>query len=774
MLKYLDKFLSVLKTDRNTFFTYILTLCTIYIAIDRIVEMIFLFVTGISVSYWGPITYTFALACPIFAFLFSCSSQFAKDTAKKFTFLVLYFIMVYIIAISMFVQWFNQLGWVLLLSVPNYAEIVTEFYVEVKRAFCAVAIYLPVTTIAALFWFLYTDVGDTYLEYQSIMDYMGLDISKKPAKLGPYSYEIDFGTDYETGNAAKICEARRFEPTFVCGVSGSGKTSLVFEPMIAHDLKKKYFFKEASKELGHTALKTGLASLSCPYDSDYINKNFSLNMLTIKEGREKLYRAYMHKMFLSENSSVYRDLGITSISPDFETVSHMMDVADNYNIPYTLIDPHDSKSIGINPFAYGRPEVVAVVISTIISNMYISQKPTHEEAYHQNVALQAVENLSIILSEMYPRLHDGLLPNLEDMLDMFNNFDLIIDLCKIMEKDPELATKYKLQISYFKKYFTPGDFLRDTQASISAAITQLDLLLRMSGLRNILCNRSNNVDFSKALENGEVIFVCTRRGDLGRMLHKAFGLFFILSMQHAVLKRPGNENTRIPNFLYIDEFADYVCRNTLPLFTMYRKYRVGTIISTQNIAQLDVEENESMQRTIIANCITKFVFGNNSPEDNEWWSKEMGARKLWKSTLDYHVGGPGDVGYGGNYKGAVWDWVPWFKPDAIQNFPFKVCAFKTKDGKGKYYAGKLRLNFLASEHKEPHKGKNFDFAKFNHGVSSKDSYNSSNNDNGKFKGFNSNSSDDTEANPIQADSNFLFNNGDSIIFDLNKKNDDNT
>ena len=773
MLKYLDKFLSVLKTDRNTFFTYILSLCTIYIAVDRVVEMIFLFVTGISVSYWGPIAYTFALACPIFAFLFSCSSQFAKDTRKKYTFLIIYFIMTYIIGISMFVQWINQAGWILLLSVPNYVEIVTEFYVDVKRAFCAIAIYLPVTTVPALFWLMRMGFTDTYLEYQSIMDYMGLDISKKPAKLGPYSYEMDFGTDYETGTAAKICEARRFEPTFVCGVSGSGKTSLVFEPMIAHDLKKKYFFKEASKELGHTALKTGLASLSCPYDNDYINKNFSLSMLTVKEGKEKLYRAYMHKMFLSENSTVYRDLGITSIAPDFETISHMMDVADNYNIPYTLIDPADSKSIGINPFAYGRPEVVAIVISTIISNMYMSQKPTHEEAYQQNSALQAVENLSIILSEMYPRLHDGLLPNLEDMLEMFNNFDLIIDLCEKMEENPELATKYKLQIAYFKKYFTPGEFLHDTETSIYSAITQLDLLLRISGLRSILCNRSNNVDFRSALENGEVIFVCTRRGDLGRMLHKAFGLFFILSMQHAVLRRPGNENTRIPNFLYIDEFADYVCNNTLPLFTMYRKYRVGTIISTQNIAQLNVVENA--QKTIIANCITKFIFGNNTPEDNEWWSKEMGARKLWISTLDYHIGGPGDAGFGGNFKSAKWDWVVWFKPDAIQNFPFKVCGFKTKDGKGKYYAAKLHLNFLASEHKEPHNGKSFDFSKFNNGVSSKDSYNNSNNNKNKLRGLDnySNNNNDDTGDPIRADSDFLFNNGDSIIFDFNKKNDDN-
>ncbi len=43
------------------------------------------------------------------------------------------------------------------------------------------------------------------------------------------------------------------------------------------------------------------------------------------------------------------------------------------------------------------------------------------------------------------------------------------------------------------------------------------------------------------LANGEVTFVCTRRGDLGATSHKAFGLFFLISMQNAVLRRPGTE-----------------------------------------------------------------------------------------------------------------------------------------------------------------------------------------------------------------------------------------
>ena len=51
-MKLIDKFLKKLGTDRNTFATYILTLISIYIVVDRIVEILFMVFTGVSHSYW--------------------------------------------------------------------------------------------------------------------------------------------------------------------------------------------------------------------------------------------------------------------------------------------------------------------------------------------------------------------------------------------------------------------------------------------------------------------------------------------------------------------------------------------------------------------------------------------------------------------------------------------------------------------------------------------------------------------------------------------------
>ena len=266
--KYIDKFLNKLKTDRNTFFTYLLTLITIYICVDRLVEMLFLCFSGISVSYWGPFKYTFALLCPMFAFVFGAGSKFATDDKKKFSLFILYYIALYIIGLSMFMQWANQFLWIFLFSLPNYAGIVGNFMDLIRPAFTAIAWYLPIITFKPVFRKMRTGFADTQDIKDSVADYNGISLSTDENKVGPYTCEMFLCRDGETGKIIKIPESRRFEAMLVVGVSGSGKTTMAFEPMIARDIERKFFLQEASKELGFAALKTGIASVKEPYSNE--------------------------------------------------------------------------------------------------------------------------------------------------------------------------------------------------------------------------------------------------------------------------------------------------------------------------------------------------------------------------------------------------------------------------------------------------------------------------------------------------------------------------
>ena len=100
MLKLFDKFLKYLKTDRNTFVTYILSLLTAYFIIDRVVEILFICFTGMCVNYWGPIMYTFALACPVFAYVCAIPSKFSKSDNLKKSFFDVFWVAFYIIEIG--------------------------------------------------------------------------------------------------------------------------------------------------------------------------------------------------------------------------------------------------------------------------------------------------------------------------------------------------------------------------------------------------------------------------------------------------------------------------------------------------------------------------------------------------------------------------------------------------------------------------------------------------------------------------------------------------
>ena len=777
-MKLIDKLLKKLNTTRNNFATYLFTLITLYLVVDRVVEILFIIFTGVSYSYWNPIQYCLALACPMLAYAFSVPSEYSTSKAQKVKIFFTYFILLGTIAASMFTQWLNMGVWLFLVSTPGYDDLVTNFSELFRPALTTMALFIPIAAGYKIFRFLYMGVNDSLDQTRSIWDYEGIDLSNKKEGHGPFTCELFLFKDAETGKTNIMPESSRFQSTLVCGGSGSGKTSMVFEPFIARDLERKFFFKEVSKEMGFTALKTQIAVLNKPYDNNYINSNFNLNMLSPAYGKDTIYKAYMKKMILADTPElVYRNNGITVMSPDREISDHMMDVAKNFGLSYNIIDPTDLNSIGLNPFVYDDPYKIAVTISSALKAMYNNAHVETQEAYREDVVIQAIENVSILLKEMYPRMNEGSLPNLEDMLKMLTNFELVEKMCEILAHDEKLKEKYSTQLAYFKKnFYKTGSGTHATEQYIFAAVSQLDNLLRLDGVKNILCNRHNNINFDDMLANGDITFVCTRRGDLGAASHKAFGLFFLIAMQNAVLRRPGNEKSRIPHFLYIDEFPDFIGKATEPIFTMYRKYKVGATISAQNLSQLETPTSkENYRQTILANCANKIFTGTATVEDLEWWSVELGQHREWKfaNTIDFKT-----MQYDSKHGNVEWKFVENFKVGKLQAFSQKDCAYKYRNEKGKPAAGMGIMNYLDAKYKEPQKIKKYDFGRYSDSVTTE----TEDEENGiRREKFNPKKLDfidnNNEYDPVQTDttdSKYLFNNEDAIVVNYKRKNDNNS
>lgn len=726
-----------LKINLNEMVGYALAIVSVILAADRLIEFVRVFITGEFSVYWSPIGYTLALFTCIAGYSIMCASPMCVTLTHPMKFFVFFSLCFYGIFLGMLAQWSNELIWFCLMNLSNFKYIAVNMPEIISPAVAGLSVILPLSTVRGR-WKYYignvVDGDDDWIE--SFEDFKGFKLEfkkKKDAVPEAFQCNAPICVDDKTGKVISIPEKKRFEATLVEGATGTGKTSTIVEPMCANDIEKKYFFRELSKKLGYNALQAGLATLTVPYSNEYLNRNFTLNFLKPRDGRVYEYKDYVKDMvtFVSpENEVYYRGLGFTVVAPDNACIERIRKVATAYDMDVDVIDPMDPNSYGINPFTGKDPAKVAAIISTVLKGMYESENAGGDNVFFANVTQQAFENLAILLKLVYPKMHNGEVPTLEDMLDILNNFDLAEEMCEVLKKDPKLSEDYKSLIGYFEKNFykppvnihgyeiasTYGSGRKETEKFVYGAITQLDNFLRHPGVKRVLCSRNNNIDLDKALQNGEIITACTRQGDLGEIHQKAFGMFVILSFKDAVLRRPGDENTRTPHFIYIDEFPLYVNKDTEAFFTLFRKYRCGTLITIQNLSQLTKKHSLAyFKDVIITNTKTQIIFGDMTAEEADFWQKELGSYKKWTYRTEKIYDDKDEKDVKSQTEALMKpekQQKDYYKAGKIVSLKFKQCIYKTKTSGGKTIVGRGMADFINKKYYESHKCSKYDFELF--------------------------------------------------------------
>ena len=767
------------KINTNEFFAYIFGILTIYFSIDRLAEYIRVFFTGEFVNYWNTWQYTGALLCTVLAYGILCASPKRKTLRDPMKFFVFYSLCFYAICIGMVAQWTNEVVWFLLMNCSNFKFIIANLPDIIVPAVGGVSILLPFLSFRKMWNYYIGNVVDGDSDWiESFEDFKGFKlVAAKNKKETPDCYlcEAPICLDEKTGKITMIPEKLRFEATLVEGATGTGKTATIVEPMCANDIERKFFFRELSKKLAYNALQAGLAEINVPYSNDYLNKNFSLSFLTPKESRFSDYKNYVKDMVKfvdpETNQIYYRDLGFTLVAPDNACIERVQKVAAAYNIPVNVIDPTNPNSLGINPFTGKDPAKIAAIISTVLKAMNEADGGK-DDTFFQSVAQQAFENLAILLKLIYPRMHNGEIPTLEDMLAILNNFDIAEEMCEILKKDPELAEDYKSLVGYFEKnFYKPpvnihgyeisapyGSGRKKTEEVVYGAITQLDNFLRNPGVKRVLCSRTNNIDFDQALERGEIITACTRQGNLGEIHQRAFGMFFILSFKDAVLRRPGVEDSRTSHFVYIDEFPLYINKDVEAFFTLFRKYRCGTLITIQNLSQLDRVKSLAFKDIVLTNTKTQIIFGDLTFEESKFWSTELGQKKKWdyktKKVIDTSTE-DGNKAQTEAFMQSEQKYVQIYKDGKLFNLKFKQCVYKTKNRKGGRIVGLGTTDFIKANYYKEHKMSTYDFELFGHNSSS-----STTTDNSSTPNYSANT------NPINSDNNFVTKKANNKVEDI--------
>ncbi len=138
-------------------------------------------------------------------------------------------------------------------------------------------------------------------------------------------------------------------------------------------------------------------------------------------------------------------------------------------------------------------------------------------------------------------------------------------------------------------------------------------------IRRVLIENEEEVSLRRAMDERKIVIVNLSKGHLGEDASKILGALFVTSIGAAAMSRANvPEEDRVPFFLAIDEFHNYVSLSLVNMFSELRKFRVGLCAAHQYLNQLEPK----IRHAVLGNAgsIISFRLGT---EDSYVMAREM-------------------------------------------------------------------------------------------------------------------------------------------------------
>lgn len=442
-------------------------------------------------------------------------------------------------------------------------------------------------------------------------------------------YPLTIAKEIKSGRPVVISENDRYLHTLVDGTSGTGKTSSTLLPAIKDDLNMRC--NAENQQLKQ--LQPFLERNQISYTGE--SRFFSINNF-VTSGTTDDEQAAQIRTELENIRITFPVCGITVLAPDDSLTDDVCNLCEARKVPYHRIDAARDEDgsqkknwTGMNPF-YLSPSLSgellhqaivkkAVIFSDVMQ--VITDLKGKADSYFTGLNRQMLANLSILVMNTIPVLHRRQATP-ADLQELINNFDLLPEHVSRLEMLDSKDHRYAFILQYIKEdLLGKGRTKMEDQSRGTRNI--INEFLLMPGSKEVYCSQSS-IDFDQALRNGEVT-VCNYDLASGDSNAVAFGLFFLLSFNNAVLSRPGTEKTRIPHYFYIDELPVLLHSSLEKNFSLFRKFRVAMFCAIQTLDQFEKNEITKYLKGVVLGSAHIFVFGRSSLSDMEVFSSMSGV-----------------------------------------------------------------------------------------------------------------------------------------------------
>ena len=321
--------------------------------------------------------------------------------------------------------------------------------------------------------------------------------------------------------------------------------------------------------------------------------------------------------------------GITVLEPkgDFAVKAFMM--AKEFGRPAIYFDPSYKNCSKFNPLAGREIDVVENIATTF--KMLNPDSPQFFLDLNEQLVRNAVKVLKRLDANEGVEGKYATLIRLSQLLQNSGGQgrDLVNAFSKVSAAtDSEAKENADITSWFLNDYFPERSKVYENTSGVRSQVSKL---VSNEYLREVLNpdfdkGERNEVDFDTHLANGGVMCISTAQGTL-RDLSKYLGYFIILSLQSSVFRRPGNENTRRPHTLYIDEFQTYSTPGFADMLTQGRSYRVSSVLATQARAQMAMgggKDGKNFVELVSANARNVILYPGINKDDAKYYSDQFG------------------------------------------------------------------------------------------------------------------------------------------------------
>lgn len=145
-------------------------------------------------------------------------------------------------------------------------------------------------------------------------------------------------------------------------------------------------------------------------------------------------------------------------------------------------------------------------------------------------------------------------------------------------------------------------------------------------IRNIIGQPKSAFNIGQAMQQWKVILVNLSKGKLGDINSQLIGRMVVTQIKLAAMARAKMDNSeRVPFYLYIDEFQNYVSSSIESILSEARKYKLGLVVAHQYIDQLKQSGLGGwldLSKAIFGNVGTMMAYKVGAP-DAEFLEKEF-------------------------------------------------------------------------------------------------------------------------------------------------------